>query len=63
MKYVIMSGELITCGYEYEVKLLKQCPARVDIESLRSEKWNENLIISFREVKSEIKIKFTLFEK
>ena len=41
----------------------KQCPARVDIESLRSEKWNENLIHSFREVKSEMKIWFTLFEK
>ena len=40
-----------------------QCPARVDIESSRSEKWNENLIHSFREVKSEMKIWFTLFEK
>ena len=28
-----------------------QCPARVDIGSSRSEKWNENLVHSFREVK------------
>ena len=42
---------------------LSQCPARVDIESSRSEKWNENLFHSFREVKSEMKIWFTLFEK
>ena len=40
-----------------------QCPARVDIESSRSEKWNENMFHSFREVKSEMKIWFTLFEK
>ena len=40
-----------------------QCPARVDIESSRSEKWNENLFHSFREVKSEMKIWFTIFEK
>ena len=39
-----------------------QCPARVDIGSSRSEKWNENLVHSFREVKSEIKIWFTYFE-
>ena len=35
----------------------------MDIESSRSEKWNENLFHSFREVKSEMKIWFTLFEK
>jgi len=40
-----------------------QCPARVDIESSRSEKWNENLFHCFWEVKSEMKIWFTLFEK
>ena len=39
-----------------------QCPARVDIGSSRSEKWNENLVHSFREVKSEMKISFTHFE-
>ena len=41
---------------------LLQCPARVDIGSSRSEKWNENLVHSFREVKSEMKISFTHFE-
>ena len=39
-----------------------QCPARVDIGSSRSEKWNGNLVHSFREVKSEMKIWFTHFE-
>ena len=34
----------------------------MDIESSRSEKWNENLVHSFREVKSEMKISFTHFE-
>ena len=32
------------------------------IGSSRSEKWNENLVHSFREVKSEIKMWFTNFE-
>ena len=41
---------------------LSQCPARVDIGSSRSEKWNGNLVRSFREVKSEMKIWFTHFE-
>ena len=40
----------------------KQCPARVDIGISRSEKWNKNLFHSDREVKSEMKISFTLFE-
>ena len=39
-----------------------QCPARMDIGISRSEKWNENLLHSFREVKSEMKIWFTHFE-
>ena len=39
-----------------------QCPARVDIGSSRSEKWNGNLVHSFREVKSEMKIWFTHFK-
>ena len=39
-----------------------QCPARVGIGSSRSGKRNENLVHSFREVKSEIKIWFTHFE-
>ena len=39
-----------------------QCPARVDIGISRSEKWNKNLFHSDREVKSEMKISFTLFE-
>ena len=51
------------CLLWWEYGCEDQCPARVDIESSRSEKWNENLIHSFREVKSEIKIWFTLFEK
>ena len=41
---------------------ISQCPARVDIGISRSEKWNENLLHSFREVKSEMKIWFTHFE-
>ena len=41
---------------------LFQGPARVDIGSSRSEKWNGNLVHSFREVKSEMKIWFTHFE-
>ena len=40
----------------------QQCPARVDIGISRSEKWNKNLFHSDREVKSEMKISFTLFE-
>ena len=46
----------------YPSTLVNQCPARVDIGSSRSEKWNENLVHSFREVKSEMKISFTHFE-
>ena len=41
---------------------VQQCPARMDIGSSRSEKWNENLVHLFREVKSEMKISFTHFE-
>ena len=52
-KQIYQTSEKQTC---------KQCPARVDIGISRSEKWNENLLHSFREVKSEMKIWFTHFE-
>ena len=53
--------QLVTCLQDQACPAW-QCPARVDIGSSRSEKWNENLVHSFREVKSEIKIWFTYFE-
>ena len=39
-----------------------QCPARVDIESPRSESEKNSLSLFVREVKSEMKICFTHFE-
>ena len=45
------------CGYYL------QGPARVDIESSRSEKWNENLFHCFREVKWKSDLLFSRSEK